>query len=133
MAFFGTENGIDFYHGFLKRFLVLCRDSILLPRTGQKCVADFGTENYTDFCHGFLKISTWFWDRRQRRNSARPSPNSVTILRVWHLIILVCVFSTFQRLPKRWSGARDERGGGGNVRMVVNSEGAFDKDGELAK
>ena len=96
-------------------------------------MTDFGTENDTDFCHGFLTISAWFWDRRQRRNSARPSPNSVTILRVWHLIILVCVFSIFQRLPKRWSGARDERGGGGNVRMVVNSEGAFDKDGELAK
>ena len=57
---FGTENDIDFYHGFLVRFLVLCRDSILLPSTRQKCVTDFGTENDTDFCHGFLKISTWF-------------------------------------------------------------------------
>ena len=60
VAISGTENDIDFYHGFLVLFLALCRDSILLPSTGQKCVTDFGMENDTDFCHGFLKISTWF-------------------------------------------------------------------------
>ena len=129
---FGTENDIDFYHGFLGCFLVLCRESILLPRMGQKCVANSGTENDTDFSHGFLNISTWFWGRRQRRNRARPSSNSVIILRGWRSIILVCVFRIFQRPPKREGGARDERSGRENVRMVVNSESAFEDKGEPA-
>ena len=43
------------------------------------------------------------------------------------------VFRIFQRLPKRGSGARDKWGGRENVCMVVNSESAFDKEGEPAK
>ena len=128
----GTENDIDFYHGFLGCFWVLCRESVLLPRIGRKCVANSGTENDTDFCHGFLNISTRFWSRRQRRNRARPSSNSVIILRGWHSIILVCVFRIFQRPPKRGGRARDERCGRENVRMVVNSESAFENKGEPA-
>lgn len=71
-----TESHTVFYHGFLVHFLVLCRDSTVAPRTGQKLLTLFAMEKHIVFYHGFFENWTRFWSRRQRRHTARPSSNS---------------------------------------------------------
>ena len=78
MTILSSESDTVFYHGFLVHFLVLCRDSTVAPRTGQKLLTLFAMEKHIVFYHGFFENWTRFWSRRQRRITARPSSNSAS-------------------------------------------------------